>query len=74
MIAYTTPHAIRVEITQNIYCLIVSDPDSNVRSFFLIDSTQGDPVFMFGCETKDDTDAAETALANAPDYIPDEWL
>ena len=72
MLVYTTPHALRVEVSENIHCLIVTGKNE-IRSFYLINENYGDPVFMFGCKTDSDTAAAEMAIANAADYIPTEW-
>ena len=69
MLAYSTPHTVRVEIIPgSVYCLIVSDPD-NTRSFYLINQHRGDPVHMFSCTVGDDLEAVEMAASNAPDYI-----
>ena len=73
MVVYTTPHVIRVEIIPDkIHCLVVTGKD-DVKSFYLIHESYGDPVYMFGCKTKNDTESAEIAISNAMDYIPDEW-
>ena len=72
MIIYTTPHAIRVEIINNVHCLVVTGKDS-IRSFYLVNETYGDPVFMFACKAENDADAAAMAAANAADYIPNDW-
>lgn len=73
MLVYTTPHTVRVEITEGIYCLAVSGPD-NMKSFFLIHDRYGDPVFMFACATGSDTETAQLAYTNAESYIPAAWL
>ena len=73
MLVYTTPHAVRVEIIPGqIHCLAVTGKD-NVKSFYLVNESYGNPVFMFGCKTDSDTETAEMAIANAADYIPPEW-
>lgn len=72
MIVYSTPHTVRVEIAANIHCLIVTGAN-NYKSFYLINDNRDDPIFMFACKTDSDTDSAEIAIANAPDYIPDTW-
>ena len=72
MLIYTTPHTIRVEITSEIHCLIVTGAN-DYKSFYLIHDKYGDPVFMFSCKTDSDSDSAEMATANAADYIPDDW-
>ena len=72
MLVYTTPHALRVEVNENIHCLIITGKDE-IRSFYLVNENYGDPVYMFGCKTDSDADAAEIAIANAIDYIPSEW-
>ncbi len=72
MLVYTTPHTVRVEIATNIHCLIVTGAN-DYKSFYLINENCGDPVFMFACKTDNDTNSAEIAIANAADYIPDEW-
>ena len=73
MLRYTTPHTIRVDIIQGlIHCLIVSEND-NYRSFYLINDTMGDPVYMFSCAAIDDNHAVMLALGNAEDYIPAQW-
>lgn len=73
MLIYSTPHAVRVEIIPGkIHCLIVTGA-KNVKSFYLINETQGDPVFMFACETSSDVASAAMAVANAEIYMPDDW-
>ena len=72
MIVYTTPHTVRVEIGPNVYCLIVTGA-SDLKSFYLINDTHGDPVFMFTCKTESDTESATLAKTNAILYIPDTW-
>ena len=71
---YTAVHAIRVDIypDQDIYCLIVTGAD-DVKSFYLINESCGDPVFMFACKTANDTESVEFATKNAVLYIPEEW-
>lgn len=73
MLVYTTLHAVRVEIVPGkIHCLIVTGANDH-KSFYLIHELYGDPVYMFSCKTNDDTESAEMAIANAPDYIPQQW-
>lgn len=73
MLVYTTPHTVRVEIVpEKIHCLIVTGAD-NVKDFYLINKSFGDPVYMFGMKTDTDTESAEIAIANAADYIPPQW-
>lgn len=72
MLVYTTPHTVRVEIENNIHVLIVTGAN-DYKSFYLIHEEYGDPVFMFACKTESDSDSADIAIANAPDYIPEEW-
>lgn len=72
MLVYTTPHTVRVEITNNIHCLIVTGAN-NLKSFYLINDDYGDPIFMFTCETSSDTESAQMAKANANHYIPLKW-
>lgn len=73
MLVYTTPHAVRVEIIPGkIHCLIVTAAE-NVKSFYLIHESYGDPVYMFSCKTSSDMESAEMAIANAADYIPQQW-
>ncbi len=73
MLVYTTPHAVRVEIIPGkIHCLIITGAD-NVKSFYLINESYGDPVFMFSCKTNSDIESAEIAMANAADYMPHDW-
>lgn len=73
MLVYTTPHAVRVEIVPGeIHCLIVTGAD-NVKSFYLINESYGDPVHMFSCKTNSDIESAEIAIANAADYMPHDW-
>ena len=73
MLVYTTPHTVRVEIIPGkIHCLIVTGTE-NVKSFYLINELCGDPVYMFSCTTNSDTESAEMAIANAADYMPQQW-
>ena len=72
MLVYTTPHTVRIELSPNIHCLIVTG-ENNEKSFYLINSAYGDPVFMFTCQTENDMESAKMAVANAADYIPAEW-
>lgn len=49
---------------------IPSAHTANVTEYFLIDETQGDPVFMFGLYSLPEQDEGKIALENALDYIP----
>ena len=73
------PGVIRVPLADpwtNFYCLVVPMPEygENHRQFYLMCKGWGVVVDMFGCAVESDEDAAEIALANAPDYIePSEY-
>ena len=72
MLAYTTPHTVRVEIKNGIHCLIVTGAN-DYKSFYLINEHYGKPVFMFACKTDCDSDSAAIATANAKSYMPRNW-
>ena len=71
------PGVIRVPLADpwtNFYCLIVPAPEygEKYRQFYLMCKGWGVVVDMFACEADDDNDAAEIAIANAPEYIEPE--
>ena len=73
MLPYTTPHTVRVDLIKNeLYALIVTGING-VKSFFLVNESTGDPVFMFACKTDNDRESVELVIANAAQYIPEQW-
>lgn len=70
------PGVIRVSLDQQnfgpFYVLIVPDPKTNLRSYYLMHETSGIVLFMFGSgQPETDEHAAELAYWNGPDYIPE---
>lgn len=78
MLEISNPYALRIEIDPGrIYALVVSEsspvPGPDVKSFYLINTEYGDPVFMFSCETESDEISFDLVRLNYIVYIPEEW-
>lgn len=70
------PGVIRVDLNAHgfgpLYVLIVPDPETHHRTYYMMHNSYGVILYMFGsCQEETDQEAAELAYWNAPDYIPE---